>query len=85
MLQSMGRTIQLVIMEKVSVFANINSRPSTSSVFGYVIFLFVFSADTPFGQVKISELGGWLARRNKSPPALMGAISRCEYYLLNTF
>ncbi|KAH9640075.1 hypothetical protein HF086_016006 [Spodoptera exigua] len=32
--------------------------------------------DTPFGQVKINELGSWLARRNKSPQAIAGAFSR---------
>lgn len=38
--------------------------------------ILVFSADTPFGQVKISELGAWFGRRNKSPQALMGGLSR---------
>ncbi|XP_066140181.1 putative ATP synthase subunit f, mitochondrial [Euwallacea fornicatus] len=32
--------------------------------------------DTPFGQVKLSEVGSWLARRNKSPRAIAGAFSR---------
>lgn len=34
------------------------------------------SADTPLGQVKISELGAWFGRRNKSPQAMMGGLSR---------
>ncbi|KAJ8975292.1 hypothetical protein NQ317_011633 [Molorchus minor] len=33
-------------------------------------------SDTPFGQVKVGELGGWLSRRNKRPSALVGAVSR---------
>lgn len=33
-------------------------------------------ADTPFGDVKISELPAWIARRQKTPSAFMGAISR---------
>ncbi|KAF6201203.1 hypothetical protein GE061_005650 [Apolygus lucorum] len=32
--------------------------------------------DTPFGQVKLGELGQWLNRRNKSPQAIIGAMSR---------
>lgn len=32
--------------------------------------------DTPFAQVKLGELGSWFARRNKSPRAMVGAISR---------
>ncbi|CAH0398040.1 unnamed protein product [Chilo suppressalis] len=32
--------------------------------------------DTPFGQLKISEIGSWFARRNKSPSAVAGACSR---------
>ncbi|XP_056647772.1 putative ATP synthase subunit f, mitochondrial [Diorhabda carinulata] len=35
--------------------------------------------DTPFGQVKVGEIGAWLARRNKSPSALAGAISRAYW------
>lgn len=35
-----------------------------------------FTADTPFGQVKLSELGSWIARRNKTPSAIAGAFSR---------
>lgn len=35
-----------------------------------------FSADTPLSQVKISELGAWFGRRNKSPQAIAGACSR---------
>ncbi|XP_054707700.1 putative ATP synthase subunit f, mitochondrial [Uloborus diversus] len=32
--------------------------------------------DIPFGEVKVGELGSWLARRNKSPAAVAGACSR---------
>ncbi|CAH0719591.1 unnamed protein product, partial [Brenthis ino] len=32
--------------------------------------------DTPFGQVKLSEIGSWLGRRNKTPSAIGGAFSR---------
>ncbi|KAF2369005.1 Mitochondrial F1-F0 ATP synthase subunit F predicted [Trinorchestia longiramus] len=32
--------------------------------------------DTPFTQVKLRELGSWLARRNKSPKAMVQATSR---------
>lgn len=34
------------------------------------------AADVPFGQVKLGELGAWFGRRNKSPNAIVGAISR---------
>lgn len=45
--------------------------------FSYLkIFLFCFSADTPFSQVKLGELPGWLARREKSPRAIAAAVSR---------
>ncbi|VVC99189.1 putative ATP synthase subunit f, mitochondrial [Leptidea sinapis] len=33
-------------------------------------------ADTPLAQVKLSELGAWFGRRNKTPSAVTGAISR---------
>jgi len=36
----------------------------------------LISGDTPFGQVKLSEIGAWLGRRNKNPRAFVGAISR---------
>lgn len=36
----------------------------------------LISADTPFGQLKLNEIGAWLGRRNKNPRALVGAISR---------
>ncbi|XP_044732797.1 putative ATP synthase subunit f, mitochondrial [Chrysoperla carnea] len=32
--------------------------------------------DTPLAQVKIGELGSWISRRNKSPQAVAGAVSR---------
>jgi hypothetical protein len=36
----------------------------------------LISADTPFGQLKLNEVGSWLGRRNKNPRAVAGAISR---------
>lgn len=35
--------------------------------------------DTPFGEVKIGELGSWLARRDKTPRAILGAVSRAYW------
>lgn len=35
-----------------------------------------FTADTPFGNVKLKDLGAWLGRRNRSPSAILGACSR---------
>nr|CAD7197227.1 unnamed protein product [Timema douglasi]CAD7398920.1 unnamed protein product [Timema poppensis] len=32
--------------------------------------------DTPFGQLKLNEIGSWLGRRNKTPSAIVGSISR---------
>ncbi|GBP34961.1 Putative ATP synthase subunit f, mitochondrial [Eumeta japonica] len=34
--------------------------------------------DVPFSQLKLSEIGSWFSRRNKSPSAFMGACSRAE-------
>lgn len=34
-------------------------------------------ADTPLAQTKVGEVGAWLARRDKTPRAVSGAISRC--------
>ncbi|KAF7265242.1 ATP synthase, subunit F [Rhynchophorus ferrugineus] len=36
-------------------------------------------ADTPLAQVKLSELGAWIGRRNKGPQAIAGAISRAYW------
>jgi len=36
----------------------------------------ILAADVPFGQVKLGEIGAWLGRRNKTPNALAGAVSR---------
>lgn len=33
-------------------------------------------ADKPFGELKLSEIGSWIGRRNKSPNAFIGSISR---------
>lgn len=35
--------------------------------------------DTPFGQVKLGELGGWLGRRSFSPVAWTQAVSRAYW------
>merc|ERR1711872_990792 len=35
--------------------------------------------DTPLSQVKVGELPGWLARRNKSPVAMGRAVSRAYW------
>lgn len=35
--------------------------------------------DTPFGQVKLGELPGWLLRRRKSPRAMIQAFSRAYW------
>lgn len=35
-----------------------------------------FVADTPLSQVKVGEIGEWIGRRNKSPSAITGAVSR---------
>ncbi|CAG9773727.1 unnamed protein product [Ceutorhynchus assimilis] len=40
---------------------------------------FYGKADTPLAQVKLSELGAWLARRNKSPQAMVAAVSRAYW------
>lgn len=42
----------------------------------YFLTMSSFLADTPFGQVKLSELGSWFARRNKGPSAFAGLFSR---------
>lgn len=39
-------------------------------------FWFRFSADTPLAQVKLGEIGSWLARRNKTPQAMVATVSR---------
>lgn len=38
--------------------------------------LFISLEDTPFGEVKLGELGTWFSRRNKSPVAAGQAICR---------
>lgn len=38
--------------------------------------MYLFIADTPFSQVKIGEITKWLGRRDKSPQAITGAMSR---------
>lgn len=36
----------------------------------------VISEDTPFGELKLGEIGAWLGRRDKNPKAAIGAVSR---------
>ncbi|XP_060522378.1 putative ATP synthase subunit f, mitochondrial [Cylas formicarius] len=35
--------------------------------------------DTPFGQLKLSEVGAWIGRRNKTPSAIAGVFSRAYW------
>uniref|UniRef100_A0A0V0G6C6 Putative mitochondrial f1f0-atp synthase n=1 Tax=Triatoma dimidiata TaxID=72491 RepID=A0A0V0G6C6_TRIDM len=42
-------------------------------------------ADIPFGQVKLGELREWLMRRNKTPNALIAAISRAHWRWLHKY
>ncbi|XP_017782663.1 PREDICTED: putative ATP synthase subunit f, mitochondrial [Nicrophorus vespilloides] len=35
--------------------------------------------DTPFGQVKLNQLGEWFGRRNKTPSAIAGTFSRAYW------
>nr|XP_018916534.1 PREDICTED: putative ATP synthase subunit f, mitochondrial [Bemisia tabaci] len=35
--------------------------------------------DTYFSEVKLGELGAWFGRRNKSPSAVVGALSRAYW------
>ncbi|XP_073976960.1 ATP synthase, subunit F [Rhodnius prolixus] len=42
-------------------------------------------ADTSFGQVKLGELGQWLMRRNKSPNAIIAAISRAHWRWMHKY
>lgn len=48
-----------------------------------LIMIDYISADTPLSQVKLNELGAWFSRRNKSPQAMVQAMSRglCYYSL----
>uniref|UniRef100_A0A224Y2P4 Putative atp synthase subunit f mitochondrial n=1 Tax=Panstrongylus lignarius TaxID=156445 RepID=A0A224Y2P4_9HEMI len=41
--------------------------------------------DTPFGQVKLGELGQWLTRRNKTPNAVIAATSRAYWRWLHKY
>lgn len=44
--------------------------------FSYWSIVYFRSADTPFGQVKVGEITSWLGRRNKTPNAMVAAVSR---------
>lgn len=37
---------------------------------------FVHAADTPFLDLKLNEISGWISRRQKTPQAVAGAFSR---------
>jgi len=41
--------------------------------------IFYGKKDTPFGQVKLGELGSWFARRDISPTAAGRAVSRAYW------
>lgn len=78
--QFTGHMTQPVTMESVSAKNHFLTLTVMSC---YVILNFrLFLADTPFGQVKLNELGSWLARRNKSPSAFMGACSRGIFVII---
>lgn len=47
----------------------------------YYFYCFDSSADTPFGQVKLGELGAWFGRRNKTPEAIWSGIHRGLSYV----
>ena len=34
--------------------------------------------DVPLADVKLKQVGDWFGRRNKSPSAIAGAMSRCQ-------
>ncbi|XP_015915281.1 putative ATP synthase subunit f, mitochondrial [Parasteatoda tepidariorum] len=38
--------------------------------------VFYGKKDTPFGEVKLGELGSWVGRRQKNPAAIMRAVGR---------
>ncbi|XP_013409793.1 putative ATP synthase subunit f, mitochondrial [Lingula anatina] len=42
----------------------------------YVEYRYYGPKDTPFEDVKLGDLRSWLARRKKTPGAILGAISR---------
>lgn len=55
------------------------NRPPTGSIareHHFTSFYRIFLADTPLAQTKVGEVAGWLARRDKTPRALAGAVSR---------
>lgn len=86
----MDLTIQHATMAKVCKFAKLRnflppdiaaytilfSSILCNGFFMPIIIIFKITADVPFGQVKLGELGAWFGRRNKSPSAIAGAVSR---------
>uniref|UniRef100_A0A915JSZ2 Uncharacterized protein n=1 Tax=Romanomermis culicivorax TaxID=13658 RepID=A0A915JSZ2_ROMCU len=46
----------------------------------YVPWRYYGKADIPFGQVKISDLGAWIKRRNKTPIAIWQCLDRAFHY-----
>ncbi|XP_022667135.1 putative ATP synthase subunit f, mitochondrial [Varroa jacobsoni] len=41
--------------------------------------------DTPLSEVRLSELWAWLGRRNKSPQAMVAAISRAHWRWMHKY
>lgn len=81
-----GLTTQPATMENVSIKARNKILHALQKMnFRLCNLFFGVSADTPFGQVKLNEIGSWLARRNKTPSAFMGACSRGNYLDLILF
>lgn len=54
---------------------------STVNMQVHYVTLFLSIADKPFGELKLSEIGEWFGRRNKSPNAVVGTISRGRFNL----
>jgi len=75
---SLGQSIGLLqrVHENSGFQIRIKTKDLPWSTILHVLNLIFFSADTPFTQVKLGELGSWFARRNKSPAAAVQAISR---------
>ncbi|GFV97757.1 putative ATP synthase subunit f, mitochondrial [Trichonephila clavipes] len=64
------------------LFKNIGRLPAeyNERVHGpYDPSVFYGKKDTPLAEVKVGEVGSWLARRNKSPSAMIAAMSRAYW------
>ena len=82
LLSSMGR--RCITTSKIALFVNslvVVTRTSFSlALLIYCAILNIHythvSKDVPLGDVKLKQLGDWVGRRNKSPSAVAGAMSR---------